>query len=230
MKEVKKEFVEYFKSVLNGNGYSNVNHEELKKLIKFRLGHKDKDMLIREVSAVEIKETIFTMDNNKAPSLNGYSACFFKAAWSIISDDVVKDIKHFFNMGHLLKEVNCTMLALVPKVTNFSLYKDLRPIACCNTLYKCITKIMANRLKVVLPQFINKAQVAFVGDRCISENILLCQELMHNYKKDTYEKKCAITIDLMKAYDTLNWDFLLTVLDVIDMPHRFIGWIKDLHH
>ncbi|XP_044503432.1 uncharacterized protein LOC123224015 [Mangifera indica] len=85
---------------------------------------------------------------------------------------------------------------------------------------------MANRLKVLLPQFINKAQGAFVGGRSIGENILLCQELMQGYHKDTLEKKCAIKIDIMKAYDSLNWDFLLAALNTIDIPQTFITWIR----
>ncbi|XP_044505750.1 uncharacterized protein LOC123225704 [Mangifera indica] len=85
---------------------------------------------------------------------------------------------------------------------------------------------MANRLKVLLPQFINKAQGAFVGGRSIGENILLCQELMQGYHKDTLEKKCAIKIDIMKAYDSLNWDFLFAALNTIDIPQTFITWIR----
>ncbi|XP_044505748.1 uncharacterized protein LOC123225703 [Mangifera indica] len=157
MEEVKEEFMERFKSVLNGDEYSNVNLNKLKKLVKFWLGSEENDILIKENSVEEIKETIFAMDNNKAPGLDGYGACFFKAGWNIIGDDVIKAIKHFFKTGHLLKEVNCTILAFVPKITNPFLCKDFRLIACCNTLYKCITKIMANRLKAILLQFINKA-------------------------------------------------------------------------
>lgn len=161
-------------------------------------------MLVKDITNKKMKETIFAIDNNKAPGLDGSRVCFFKEAYGVMEEDVVKAIKHFFHMVHLLKEMNCVILALVPKVSSPSFCKDYRPIACCNTLYKCITKIMANHLKPILPRFINKAQSAFVGRNCIGENILLCQELLYNYHKPSKDKKCTIKIDLMKAYDSLN--------------------------
>lgn len=69
---------------------------------------------------------------------------------------VIWATKHFFELGHLLKEVNHIILTIVPKASNLSTCHDLRLIACYNTIYKCISKIMANRLKGVLSYFINK--------------------------------------------------------------------------
>lgn len=114
------------------------------------------------------------MDNNKAPDLDGFGAYFFKQVWEVIKKDVLRVVQHFFSIGFLLKEVNCTILAFVPKVANPSSFKDNRPIACCNTIYKCTTNIIANRLKPILPYCLSKAQIAFVGGRNSGDNILLC--------------------------------------------------------
>ncbi|XP_044497608.1 uncharacterized protein LOC123219676 [Mangifera indica] len=148
---------------------------------------------------------------------------------SPLNEDLAKEekaVQHFFSSGHLLKEVNCTILALVPKVANASRCMEYRPIACCNIIYKCISKILANRLKAILPSFIDKAQGAFVGGRCIGENIMLCQDLMHNYHRVSKDKKCAMKIDLLKAYDTVHWDFILAILEAIGFHGKFIGWIR----
>lgn len=120
------------------------------------------------------------MDNNKALSPNSYNAFFLKKAWNM-GEDITNVIKHFFNSSHLLKEVNCTIHALVPKVSNLSYCKDFNLIACYNTIYKCITKILDNRLKEILPLCISKSQSVFMGSRNIGDNILLCQGLRHNY-------------------------------------------------
>lgn len=66
------------------------------------------------------------------------------------------------------------ILALVPKCSNPFFCKDLKPITYCNVVYKCITKIMVNCLKSLLPHFINQAQGVFMGGRRIGDNILLC--------------------------------------------------------
>lgn len=139
------------------------------------------------------------MDNNKALGPDGYVVYFFEMAWDIVNNNVVQVIRHFFANGHLLKEVNCTILTLIPKVANPLSCKDFRPIACCNTIYKCISKILANCLKHILPLFINKAQTTIMEGKSIGDNIIFFQDLMHNYHKEYKDKKCAIKVDLMKA-------------------------------
>jgi hypothetical protein len=69
---------------------------------------------------------------------------------------VVQAIKSFFSSGFLLKELNTTAVSLIPKVVNPSQLNDFRPISCCNTIYKCITKILARRMKSVMRWGINK--------------------------------------------------------------------------
>lgn len=61
--------------------------------------------------------------------------------------------------------------------------KDYRPILCCNFIYKVISKILANRLKVMLPKFIAQNQSAFVKERLLMENVLLASEVVKDYHK-----------------------------------------------
>ena len=86
---------------------------------------------------------------------------------------------------------------------------DFRPISCCNTIYKGISKVIANRLKSVLPSIISKSQSAFIKGRSISDNILLAQELMRNYHRGDAQPRSAIKVDFRKAFDTVNWNSFL---------------------
>ena len=72
------------------------------------------------------------------------------------------EVVDFFKSGCMLREVNCTIISLVPKVPNPSSMQDYRPISCCNTIYKCISKINAARIKRFLPDIICPTQTAFV--------------------------------------------------------------------
>lgn len=72
--------------------------------------------------------------------------------------------------------------------------KDYRPISCCNVIYKVISKIIANRLKRILPKFITANQSAFVKDRLLIENLLLATELVKDYHKDSISSRYAIKI------------------------------------
>lgn len=127
------------------------------------------------MSNEEVKDAMFSMDNGKALGPNGFRVYFFKKAWSVIGKRVTKIIQNFFKSEFFLKELNCFIISLIPKCPNISFCKDYRPISCCSTIYKCITKILANRLKDILPYFIGNAQMAFVVGSKIGDNILLCQ-------------------------------------------------------
>ena len=170
---------------------------------------------------------MFSLKDNKAPGPYGFNSGFFKKAWSVVGADVLSAIRSFFCSGKLLKQVNATAISLIPKIPNPSQVKDFRPISCCNTIYKCIAKIIANRIKVVLPSVISENQSAFVAGRRISDNILLCQELMRNYHRSGGAPRCALKIDLMKAYDTVRWDFMVEVLRSFGFPERMVGWIRE---
>jgi hypothetical protein len=152
---------------------------------------------------------------------------FFKASWSIVGKEVVTTIKGFFTSGKLLKEVNDIILTLVPKKANPFAMGDFRPIACCNVIYKCITKIISNRLLPLLNDLVSLNQFAFIPSRSISENVLLAQELVRNYHKEKGEPHCTLKIDLMKAYDSFNWEFMIHCLHCFGFPVKFLSWIKE---
>ena len=104
--------------------------------------------------------------------------------------------------------------------------RDYRPISCCNVLYKIISKLMANRLKLVLPKFIEPNQSAFVKDRLLMENVLLASELVKSYHKSTVSARSAIQIDISKAFNTVQWPFLLSTLAALGIPENFILWVE----
>jgi len=113
-------------------------------------------------------------------------------------------VKDFFSSGRLLKEVNNTILVMVSKVPNVTTVDDYRPIACCNTVYKIITKVLSNRVAAVLKDLVSSSQSAFVNGRRIGDNILLAQELFSRFHVEPYSSKCAIKVDFRKAYDIMD--------------------------
>ncbi|KAL0285038.1 UNVERIFIED_CONTAM: hypothetical protein Scaly_2831200 [Sesamum calycinum] len=141
--------------------------------------------------------------------------------------EMIKAILEFFTTGRLLKQVNTTILALIPKVRAPSTVSDFRPISCCNVLYKVITKIIVQRLRLVLDKLISPSQNAFVPGRSIGDNILLAQELFAGYNRQGLPMRCALKVDLRKAYDTVEWDFLSAVLQMFGFPGTFIGWVEE---
>ena len=177
------------------------------------------------VSDDEIKNAMFSMGDDKSPGPDGFTAAFFKSSWDIIGKDVIEAVRDFFISGKLLKEINHTAIALIPKVSSPSSVSDFRPISLCNILFKCISKIIANRIKDSLSDIISINQSAFIPGRSILDNILLTQDIMHNYHVNRGPPRCALKVDIQKAYDTVDWDFLNTILLEFGFPLQMVHWI-----
>ncbi|GJZ47930.1 RNA-directed DNA polymerase, eukaryota, reverse transcriptase zinc-binding domain protein, partial [Tanacetum coccineum] len=145
--------------------------------------------------------------------------------WDIIGGDVCGAVKEFFKSNKLLGEVNATLITLIPKIHQPNKVSDYRPIACCNVIYKSISKIITKRIQGCLEKLVNMNQSAFVPGRLIQDNLLITQELLKGYNRKIRLKRCALKIDIAKAYDTVNWDFLKQILIHFGFHEKIIGWI-----
>ncbi|KAK4254761.1 hypothetical protein QN277_010094 [Acacia crassicarpa] len=173
----------------------------------------------REVSDIEVKEAIFGMGALKSPGPDGFNALFYQNQWSTVCPSVVAYIKHLFSNPQVIQEVNSTLIVLIPKKDHPESMGDLRPISLCNVIYKTLSKIIVARLKPLLPQVIAPNQCSFVPGRHSSDNIIVAQEVIHTMRSLKQRKGfLAIKIDLEKAYDRVNWKFLLGCLQEINLP------------
>ncbi|GKB90550.1 reverse transcriptase zinc-binding domain-containing protein [Tanacetum coccineum] len=129
----------------------------------FVLGESSINM-VKLVSDEEIKAAMFSIGDDRAPGPYGFSSAFFKKGWDIVGGDVCHAIRDFFVNGILLKEINHTFIAFIPKVPTPLKVDDFRPISCCNVLYKCISKILTNQIINGIKEVVSDNQSAFVLD------------------------------------------------------------------
>lgn len=98
-----------------------------------------------------------------------------------------------------------------------------RPISLCNVIYKIVSKVLANQWKVALPAVVLLNQSAFISGRLFSDNVLTAFELFH-YMKNKRQGKghFALKLDMSKAYDRVEWEFLRGVMYHMVFHHDFI--------
>ena len=183
--------------------------------------------MTQPVTNEEVKNAIFSIGSTKSPGPDGMSAIFYQKYWHIVGPSVTKAVKSFFHSGQMLKQINHTFITLIPKCDNPSSTNHYRPISLCTTVYKTISKIITNRIKKVLEKLIHPLQGAFVANRAIQDNILIAHEVFHSFKsKKGKEGWMAIKLDMEKAYDKIEWNFLFAVLKKFGFCPQVIDWIK----
>ncbi|KAL2247317.1 UNVERIFIED_CONTAM: hypothetical protein Sindi_2584000 [Sesamum indicum] len=203
------EFVSYYRILLGGQRRRDmIDIRFLRPWARHLVTEDETNSLLSPFTPSDVKEEVFDIAEDKAPGPNGYSSGFFKAAWPIVE-------------ARLLKQINTTLLALIPKVHSPMSVGDFRPISCCNVLYKIIAKLIVKRLSVVLDKVISPCQAAFVPGRSIGDNIMLAQELFSGYNQSRLPHRCTSKVDIRKAYDSVEWDFL--VAECVTTPSFSVG-------
>ena len=193
--------IDYFEDIYASSHLTRV--EEVTDLIPTKVTAEMNTALSQEFTVEDVKAALGQMHLTKVPGPDGMSALFYQKYWDIVGCDVANMVLNVLNSNASIADINNTYITLVPKVKMPNRMKDFRPISLCNMAYKLLSKVLANRLKTVLPHIISKNQSAFLSERLITDNILVAFELMHylEHKKSGENGYMVVKLDMSKAYD-----------------------------
>ena len=184
----------------------------------------DNKILNRPINLEKVRTMVFNTSPDKSPGLDGFQAFFFQKCWDILGEDLWRAIEASRNGGSLLAEINFSFFTLIPKKDGSEHPRDFRPIALCNTIYKIFSKVIANRLKVLMPKLISEEQTGFVPGRSILDGILIIQKAIHS--ADIDKEACMfMKLDIQKAYDMVDWRFLCKVLEAFGFSKKWVNLI-----
>ncbi|XP_012845938.1 PREDICTED: uncharacterized protein LOC105965938 [Erythranthe guttata] len=180
----------------------------------------------------EVYKAIKDLSPDSAPGQDGFTGYFYVRCWSIIKEDFMLLVSGYFQGDYLSKCMSTTLLFLLPKVSNPENLTQFRPISLGNFANKVISRIIASRLNAVLPQIISEEQSGFLKDRSIHESIAIAQELVSDIDRKVEGGNIIFKFDMSKAYDRLEWRFLLKALHALGfshpVQHRLAGWQSKL--
>lgn len=195
--QVKEDFVYYYEGLVGTRMGDRCNIKQHVVREGPLISGEQQRLLQCNFTTKDVKRVMFSIPNKKAPGCDGFNIFFFKQCWEIIHDEISATVLDFFQTCQLLKSLNnVTSITLIPKVKSPSHVGDFRLIACCSVIYKCITKLLCDKLKLVLPSIVSNTQGAFVERRSILYNILLCQDIVKMYKTWHTQKCCLMLIDI----------------------------------
>ena len=189
----------------------------------------DKDSCDKIITVEECTQNLFELTNNKSPGSDGFTTEFYKFFWQDIKEHVYNSFIYSFHIGKLSNNQNEAILTLLPKPNkDIRELKNWRPISLLNTDYKIITKLLANRLQMVIPNIVSEDQAGYIKDRYIGENIRTVLDVIE-YTSIKSNPGFLLFLDFEKAFDTISWKFLFKTLKYFNFGNYFIKWISTLY-
>nr|GEU92420.1 RNA-directed DNA polymerase, eukaryota, reverse transcriptase zinc-binding domain protein [Tanacetum cinerariifolium] len=165
----------------------------------------DSPSLVKSEFLSHFKNRLYGID--KSPGPDGFTFGFYRRYWKLIENDVVDAVTCFFHQGSFPKGGNSSFIILIPKTPNANMVKYYRPISLIESIYKIISKILENRLVVVLGGLVNEIQSTFVADKQILDGPFILNELVQWCKKKK-NQSLVFKVDFEKAHDSVRWDHL----------------------
>ncbi|GKF31355.1 cysteine-rich receptor-like protein kinase [Tanacetum coccineum] len=190
-----------------------------------KISDQDACVLESPMSVEEVKEAVWGCASSKAPGPDGFNFNFIKTFWNIIKGEFLECIRFFETSGHLANGCNPSFIVLIPKRKDPLGFGDYRPISLIGCVYKIISKILANRLAKVIDTVISSNQAAFISGRQILDGVLVANEII---RMATIEKSKLLLfkVDFEKAFDSVNWPFLLDTMRQMGFGSKWRSWIS----
>lgn len=225
-KDILKELHFYYQNLYQTRPHKSLKECEIPPLPV--LDQNLRDLLDTPFTLEEISEALQSMPNNKCPGLDGLTTKFYKKFWPKIKNYYFAALMYDIQQLRLHQTARLGLLSLLPKKDKVGLIiKNWRPLTLMNVDYKIYSKALSLRLKEVLPHLIHQDQSGFMAGRDISFNIRRTLDIIQ-FANNTQLQALILQIDCEKAFDSLETDIVLEVLDEYGFGKQFIDYVRIL--
>jgi hypothetical protein len=216
----------YRRKIDNDNVLSNECETFLKSNVDKTLTEDFRSLCDQPVSLAELNHALRKLPKGKVPGIDGLPAELFRYFWTDLKESFMDVVQNSFNSGDLPDTMRTSIITLIYKKKDRDDLRNYRPISLLCSDYKIIAKVLAERMKLVLPFIIQKDQTGFLKDRYIGENISLFLDTQHYLHKT---KKTGYAFLAHWENDRIDRPFLEKSLQAFGFGPNFIKWFNLLH-
>ena len=221
-------WVRFYSSLFTAEEVDLSLQEELLSHVSARLSSEQASLCEGYLSVEEVFTALKGMAKGKAPGSDGFPMEFYLAFWDILGRDLVEVLNASLDSGTLPFSQRGALISLIFKKGDRLLHKNWRPISLLNVDYKLCARALAGRLLKVLHHVIHRDQTCGVKGRYIGENVALLRDVVR-FTEETNFPAVILSLDQEKAFDRVDWDFLVSTLDLMGFGPNFIAWVKLLY-
>ncbi|KAL3688213.1 hypothetical protein R1sor_014522 [Riccia sorocarpa] len=195
--------------------------------VKPRVTERQNHELVEAPSMEELEDIVKRLPEDKAPGLDGATVEVLTKCWSFMRADCLAMLLSYWQDGVLTICDAKGVIKLLPKNLERQRLRNWRPITLLTLTYKIISKVLAGRLKKILPGLVDERQTGFVDGRSIHDSILL-HRFTQEYAQATKQESVLLKVDFEKAYDRVSHAYLSAVLRQMDFHEDFIQLVIGL--
>ena len=235
-KEIGVFYQNMYTSKINGNNNTSA-YEHNQKIDGFteglnipQLKEDEQESLEKDLTLEELKDALASFADNKSPGEDGFTKEFYQTFFDLIGKDLLNSYNDSFQKGSLSISQKRGTITLIPKgEINLTDLKNWRPISLLNVDYKLLSKVLAKRIEQLLPKLIHTDQTGFISGRYIGQNIRLLSDIMEFSDTKKFQG-IFLFVDFEKAFDSLEWNFILKSLEAFNFGDNFKIWVSVLYN
>lgn len=196
--------------------------------LSLKLTPAESDLCEGIISEAECHAALLTFKSHKSPGVDGLTYEFYKRFWDLLGADMVAVFNESLTLGKLALSQRTGIITLLFKKGNRLDPKNWRPISLLCTDYKILAKVLTFRLKSVIASVISPMQTCGIPGRFSGESVRLFQDAIE-YANSENIGGALLSLDQEKAFDRVDWDFMLKVLHRMNFGPSFLSWVRLLY-
>ena len=225
-KEILKVIQEFYEDLYSSEISTSQEQFDLftRNVIFPKLPDEDREEIEGPLTLDECKHVLELFQENKSPGEDGFTVEFYKYFFDSVESYLLESLNAAYEVGKLSISQRRGVITLIPKVESDLLdLQNWRPITLLNTDYKIASKALARRIETILPKLVHLDQTGFMKERYIGENLRLISDVLEHTKNEDLTG-VLVSLEFRKAFDTLEWPFIKSVLNLFNFGESVKRW------